>query len=335
MRQGSAIAATLAEEAQAVELVAARLRSRRFARVVIVGCGDSWFIGAAVRHAWEVLVGVPVEAAQALDYASYGALAADFTTVILGISSGGSTAAVMAALRAGQARGAFVIGVSNTAGSAIMTEFDAALLVRADRKGWPTQSSMATMALLVRLAQRWADTPLAAALGADLDLIPAMVDELAQALDGSMKQIAEEAALAGLVLFAGLGPNYAAAAFGAAKIKELSPVHALAMQLEEYHHYRAQKSGEPLLMVATDPASYERALDTALVSAARGGWTVAIVAQNLPEIESRVQHVVRVTAVRDELAAFIASIPLHLFAYHFAMARDALGVGCAKTGIGH
>ena len=335
MGQGIAIVETLAREAQVLNQVATQLRARRISRVVIVGCGDSWFIGTAVRHAWEVLAGVPVEAAQALDYACYGSVTANSDTLVIGISAGGSTGAVMAALRAGQARGAFAIGVSNTPGSAILTEFDAALVVQAARRGWPTQSSTATMALLIRLAQRWADTPLAEAVGADLDLIPATVDALAQSLDNQMKLIASEAASAGLVLFSGLGPNYAAAAFGAAKVKELSPIHALAMQLEEYHHYRAQKPDEPLLLVATDTASYERALDTALVSSARGGWTVAIVAQHLPEIESRVQHVVRVPVVRDELAAFVASVPLHLFAYHFAMARDALGMGCADTGIGN
>lgn len=328
LTQGVAIANTLVTQGPAIEAIASRLRDRRIDRVVVAGCGDSWIVGAGVRHAWQTLTGMPLEAAQALDYACYGS-AATARTLVVGISAGGATAAVMSALRAARERGAFTLGLSNTPGTPILTEFDAALVVQASRSGWPTQSSTASMALLVRLAQRCANTPAAAMLGAELDAVAALVDALAASLDSGIATIAAEVASAPIMLFTGLGPNYASAAFGAAKLKELSPIHAIALHLEEYHHYRTQKSGDPLLLVATDPASYERALDTALVSRARDGWTVAILAEDLPEIESRVQHVVRLPKVRSELAALVASIPLHLFAYHFAKSRESLGLGYA------
>ena len=327
MAQGSAIANTLVIETKAVGLIAEQLIKREIGHVVIAGCGDSWHVGAAVRYAWESLTGASLEAAQALDYACYGAVAANPQTMVIGISSGGSTPAVLSALRAAKARGAYTLGVSNTPATAVLTEFDAALVVRAERKGWPTQSSTASMALLIRLAQKWAGSKDASASEAELDKIPALVDTLARTIDESVAPIAAEVASARLILFAGLGPNYASAAFGAAKIKELSPIHAIAMPMEEYHHYRAQKAGDPLILLATDPASYERALDTALASQAAGGWTMAILCEDQPEIETRVQHVVHVPKVRAELAALVASIPLHLFAYHFAKARDSIGLG--------
>lgn len=331
MVQGSAIANTLASAAPALDLITRRLRAREIRHVVIAGCGDSWHVGAGVRHAWESLTDVSLEAAQALDYACYGAAAANPHTLVIGISAGGSTEAVLSALRAAKERGAFTVGVSNTPASQVLTEFDAALVVRASRKGWPTQSSTATMALLIRLAQRCAGSTEAEALGVELDRVPALVDTLVSAIDQQMSVIATEVASASLVLFAGLGPNFATASFGAAKVKELSPIHAIAMQMEEYHHYRTQKAGDPLILVATDQACYERALDTALVSQAKGGWTTVILSESLPEIEARVQHVVRVPNVRPELAALVASIPLHLFAYHFAKARDTLGLGYGKA----
>lgn len=329
MAQGAAISGTLAAEADAIVQVGRMLRARPIQRVVVAGCGDSWHVGAGVAHAWESLAGTPLRAVQALDYACYGAAVADAQTLVVGISSGGSTPAVLAALRAARRRGAFTLGISNTAGSLVLTEADAALLVHASRKGWPTQSSTATMALLIRLAQEFAANSRAHVLGAELDTVPALVDALAPALDAQMASVASEVAAAQLLLFCGLGPNLAAAAFGAAKIRELSPIHALVVPLEEYHHYRSQKCGDPLVLVATDPASHERALDTALVGQAAGGWTVAVLAQDLPEITSRVQHTVRVPSVRPELAALVSTVALHLFAYHFALARDALGLGFA------
>ena len=327
MAQGAAIAATLAAEHGAVQALARRVREREIRQVVVAGCGDSWHAGTGVAHAWESLTALPLRAVQALDYAHYGAAVADARTLVVGISSGGATPAVLAALRAARQRGAFTLGVSNTPGSPVLAESDAALVVHASRTGWPTQSSTATMALLIRLAQTVADDARGRALGADLDAVPRLVDTLAAALDAQLARIAAEAAAAPLVLLAGLGPNYAAAAFGAAKIKELSPIHAIALPLEEYHHYRSQKARDALLLVATDPASYDRALDTALVSQSVGGWTVAVLSESLPEIESRVQHTVRVPKIRPELQALVSSIPLHLFAYHLALARDALGLG--------
>ena len=308
MAQGVAISTTLAEAADPISRIVVRLRERAIRQVVVAGCGDSWHVGAGVAHAWESLAHMPMRAVQALDYACYGAAVADAQTLVIGISSGGSTPAVLAALRAARQRGAFTLGISNTAGSQVLTEADAALIVHASRKGWPTQSSTATMALLIRLAQ-------------------SLTGHARASLDARVALIASEIAATRLLLFTGLGPNYAAAAMGAAKIKELSPIHAVALPLEEYHHYRSQKARDPLVLVVTDPASQERALDTALVSQAASGWTVAVVADDLPEITSRVQHTIRVPSVPPELVALVSTIPLHLFAYHFALARDALGLG--------
>lgn len=322
------MSATLASQAEAMDRIGHQLRARGIREVVVAGCGDSWHIGAGVAHAWQSCTGMPLHAVQALDYACYGAAAAHAQTLVVGISSGGNTPAVMAAVRAARRRGAFTIGVSNTEGSPVLTESDAALLVVASRKGWPTQSSTATMALLIRLARHVAgDTEVARAIDSALDEIPSLVDTLAPQVDAQMCAIAKEWASARWMMFTGLGPNHATAAFGAAKIKELSPIHAVALQLEEYHHYRSQKPGDPLVMVATDPASRDRALDTALVSTSHGGRTVVLLSEDLPEVTSRVDHTVRLPAVRTELAALVSSIPLHVFAYHFAQARDALGLG--------
>lgn len=331
MLQGSAIAATLQAQGTAIADIAAAVARREIRRVVITGCGDSWFAAMGVRHAFESLTRLPFEAAQALDFACYGAQSCDEQTLVIGISSGGNTPAVMAALAAARARGAFALGVSNTPGSAILAQFDGGLLVHALRKGWPTQSTNATMALLIALARQLAPGALADETGRRIEALVPMLDTLSFQLDTTMKNIAGEICAAQLLLFAGLGPNLAAAHMGAAKVKELSPIHALALPLEEYHHYRTQKRGDPLFLVATDAASGERALDTALVSQSRGGYTVALLSTPSPEVEERVQHVVLVPPVDAMLCAFVASVPLHLMAYHFAKARNALGLGYASV----
>eukprot|EP01037_Dinobryon_pediforme_P023534 gene23534-25015_t len=306
--QGEAIRATLSGNRLPIAAIADRLAGRAIERIVVTGCGDSWFAGMAMRHALESLTGLPAEGAQALDYAAYGAAVANPATLVVGISSGGNTPAVMAALSAARARGAFTIGVSNTAGSPITTEFDAALLVQATRRGWPTQATNATMALLAALGIALApDTPARGGLEQDLAALPDIIDRLCVALDAPLKTTAERWARADLVLFTGLGPNFAAASIGAAKIRELSPIHALALPLEEYLHYRSQKAGDPIVVVATDPRSTERALDTALVAGHVGGPLLAILAAPSPEIERRASAVVRLPEIAPALAELRAA----------------------------
>lgn len=328
--QGTAVTATLRQEAGPLRHVARLLAGRPLDHVVIAGCGDSWFIGMAVRHVWETLVGVPVEAAQALDYAAYNAVAANGRTLVIGISAGGNTPAVMAALQAAQARGALTVGVSNTPGSPVLTRFDAGLVVHATRKGWPTQSSNAAMALLGHLAGAVAEERRGGSGQAYLDAlaqVPALMDATAARLDAQAAMIAGALADASLLLFAGLGPNFASACFGAAKVRELSPVHAMALPLEELHHYRLPKQGDPVFVVATDPPARERALDTALVAAAVGAHAVAVLSRPDPDIAAHAKHVLMVPDVPAALAPLLASVPLHLFAYHFAKARFARA-GC-------
>lgn len=332
LAQGAAIRATLEAEDDRVGATAAAIAGRGLRRVVIIGCGDSYGIGIACRLAFETLLGVPTEAVQALDYALYASRVADPETLVIGISASGGTEAVLAGLRAAKERGAFTLGVSNTAGSPLMTEFSGGLAVRATRKGWPTQSTTATIALLDLLAVRLSEhlgrgEASRARLSAAIAKLPERVDQVTAAFDEPARALAERFAAAPLIMFAGAGPHLGTAFFGSSKIKELGPIHAFHFPIEEFHHYRAQKAGDLLFIVAPDPESHARALDTAMVGRAVGGHTVALLPEGETEIAALVDHALLLPDIPAELAPILYSVPLHLFAYHFAKARFARNLG--------
>jgi glucosamine--fructose-6-phosphate aminotransferase (isomerizing) len=314
--QGAAIATTLASEAEAVAALAQVLQTRRIDRVVIAGCGDSWHVGSLVRPALEQCFGVPVEAAQAFDFAHYATARCGPGTLVFGLSSGGNTPAVMAALASARARGAFAIGVSNTVGSPVLQKFDSGLLVHATRRGWPTQSSTAAAALLLAIGAAFANADLLGAL-------PTLTDATLAMLDAPMAAIAQRWAPAREFFLTGAGPYLGAAAIGAAKLRELSPIHAHAMPLEEIHHYRLPKAGDHLVILAPDAESRERAFDTALVAHAVGARTVALLGAPDPELEALVEAAVLLPESPLDTRPILACLPLHLFAWHFALARDA------------
>jgi glucosamine--fructose-6-phosphate aminotransferase (isomerizing) len=328
--QSVALRTSLDRGRAGIETLADSLASRRFTRVIVIGCGDSWIVGMAVRAGFERLLQIPLEAAEAFDYAHYGAACANPESLVIGLSAGGTTQIVLDGLDRAQARGAATIGVSNTPGSTILTRYEGGLLVHAERRGWPTQSSTAAAALLLDLAVAVAakrSPEAASAFRAELDRLPALFDQSLSILDPLTETLGASYAAARLILFTGAGPHFATAAFGAAKIKELGPIHAYAQPLEEMHHYRAQKPGDLLFMVAPDRASHARALDTAIVSKGIGGKLIALLPEGEAEIATLADHCLTLPLVDDALAPLLYALPLHLFAYHFATARLARGLG--------
>lgn len=334
MTQGEAIRATLEANAAPLAKIAADLADRPIRRIAMVGCGDSWISGHGVRHVIERMLGAVCEPCEAFDFATYGLDVVDAETVVIGLSSSGKTEPVIEGMKGAQARGAYAIGLSNTLGSPLMEEFPGALHIRATRGGWPTQSSTAAMALKLALAAAIAEargkdvSALRAALGA----LPDLVDDVARALYEPARELAARLARADLVLLAGAGPHYAPAAFGAAKLKELAPIHAYAFPLEEYHHYRTQKAGDPMFLVAPDAASHTRAVETAIMSRGSEGLCIALVPDGETEIAEIADVVWRLPPVAWETAPILYSVPLHLFGYHAAVERDAIGLGAPRLG---
>lgn len=334
MAQGAAIRATLSANKEPLAAIARDLEGRTIRRIAMVGCGDSWISGHGVRLAMERALGAVAEPCEAFDFATYGLDVVDEETVVIGLSSSGKTEPVIDGLKGAAARGAYTIGLSNTLGSPLMVEFPGALHIRATRGGWPTQSSTAAMALKLALAIAIAEAKGrdVSALSAALAAVPDQVDAVANGFYEPARILGERLARADLVLLAGAGPHFAPAAFGAAKLKELAPIHAYAFPLEEYHHYRTQKAGDPMFLVVPDAASHARALETAIMSRGSEGFCIAIVPEGETEIASVADVAWHLPKVADETAPIVYSVPLHLFGYHVAMARDALGLGAPRLG---
>ena len=336
MSQGTAIRNTLSANVDQLASIGRDLSGRTLRRVIMVGCGDSWISGYGVRYALEKALGCPCEPYEAFDFATYGGSTVDAETLVIGLSSSGKTEPVMEGLAASAEKGAYVVGMSNTLGSPLMVQFPGALHIQATRGGWPTQSSTAAMALKLALgasvARAQGRTAPADMLDAALADLPDIVDGVSTAFNAPAQALARRLARADLVLLTGAGPFYAPAAFGAAKLKELAPIHAIAFPLEEYHHYRTQKAGDPMFVIAPDTASHARALETAIMSRGESGFCIALVPEGETEISDIADEVWHLPVVPDAVAPILYAVPLHLFGYHAAVERDAIGLGAPRLG---
>ncbi len=335
--QPAAIRATLQEERHAISEVARVLGGLDLQRIYMTGCGDSIASMIAVRALYEQLLQIPCEPVQALDFTYYYNRPVDSKSLVITLSSSGATTRTVEAMLVGRALGASTLALSNTPGSPLMVESDLALTIHAERKGWPTQSSTAAMAILVQLLfetarirgiSQSAIDPLETAFRG----IPEQIAHTLQSIDDGIRAVAEKEAERRVYLYAGGGPAYASALFGTAKVKECSPDHGIAIPLEEYHHYNSQKAGDPLFLLAPHGPGVPRALDTLHEGKRWGGQVYSVVSQHDSGLFGQSDQVFELADIPEALSAFIYTLPVQLFAYHVAMAKFHHAESSTKTG---
>jgi glucosamine 6-phosphate synthetase-like amidotransferase/phosphosugar isomerase protein len=328
--QPAAIRATLESNATTLDAIADRLAAG-VRRVVLVGCGDSLAVMVAARRALESMLGVPCEPVQSLEFAYYQADLVDEGSAVIALSSSGETTRTVEALLMAQHRGSYTVAITNTGGSTLQTEASTSLKIEATRVGWPTQSSTAALALLLELAIRVGErrVPIeAATLRAAFTGLPDDMAGVLDRIDPQIADIAESEVAAGVrnVLFSGAGPNLASAIVGAAKVKECTTLHAVDIQVEEYHHYNSQKAGEPLFLLAPSGPSVPRAVDTGRDALRWDGRLYVVTTEGERAFDDLAGRVITLPPVPESLSPLLYLLPVQLIGYHLGLSSYAAAV---------
>ncbi|MFD0525722.1 phosphoheptose isomerase family protein [Paractinoplanes durhamensis] len=98
----------------------------------------------------------------------------------------------------------------------------------------------------------------------------------------------------------------------------MHPDHALAIQVEEYHHYNSQKAGEPLLLLAPSGWSVPRAADTRAEALRFGGRAYVVTSATETAFGD---DVLRLPDVPEALSPLLTFLPAQLMGFHAAMAK--------------
>jgi glutamine---fructose-6-phosphate transaminase (isomerizing) len=334
--QPEKIKETLEAERKAIKDAAHHFAKLKIKRIVMIGCGDSIASMVAVRSLFESLLGIPCEPIQALEFAYYYSFPVDEQTLVIPSSSSGATPIVVESLLIAKSRGASTLALSNTSGSTLMQEADHKILIHAERKGWPTQSSTAAMAVLYQFALEMArhcdniNQSEVSDLERTLEKTPELIAAALDAHNQSILEVAEKEARQNVYLYTASGPCYASAMFGAAKLKELTPDHAVAIPLEEYHHYRSQKADQPLFLIAPSGRGIRRAMDTAREGKRVGGNVYSVVSQGNNSLHDVSDVLFALPEIDERLSPMIFTIPVQLFAYHLAIAKFRIAENAQK-----
>ena len=147
-------------------------------------------------------------------------------------------------------------------------------------------------------------------------------------IDPLIAEIAEDEVEAGVqtVLFSGGGPNLASAIVGAAKVKECTTLHAIEIQVEEYHHYNSQKAGEPLFLLAPSGPSVPRAVDTGTDALRWGGRLYVVTTDGERAFDDLTGQVITLPAIPEPLSPMLYLLPAQLVGYHLGLSCYAAAV---------
>jgi glucosamine--fructose-6-phosphate aminotransferase (isomerizing) len=299
---------------------------RNAKRVLITGCGSAYYAGLTGELLMEELVGIPAETeiASELRYRRFTADPHD--TVLIAVSQSGETADTLEAVREAKKHGALTLGIVNVVGSSIARETDAGVYNHAgpeigvaSTKAFVSQLVVFTLVALY--IKQLKDGEASSDILRELTRLP---DHARRILEqhGEVKGIAEKFKSMRDALFVGRKFQYPIAYEGALKLKEVSYAHAEAYGAGEMKHGPLALIDENFPTIALLPRDsvYEKTLSNVEEIRARGGKVVAVTTEG--ETLSWTKDIITVPNTHEALLPVLTTIPLQLFAYYVALARN-------------
>ncbi|MEA1973402.1 MAG: glutamine--fructose-6-phosphate transaminase (isomerizing), partial [Candidatus Cloacimonadota bacterium] len=298
---------------------------RKTKKIQIIACGTSWHAGLVGKYIIESLARIPVEVEYAGEYRYKNPIIPDDTLVFV-VSQSGETADTLAALREAQARGAKVLGITNTIGSTISRESDGGVYIHAgseigvaSTKAFTSQVTI--LSLLALLLGRMKD--LSPSYGVkylkEIRLIPQKVSEILKQNE-KIREIAKKLVPATNALYLGRGVNYPVALEGALKLKEISYIHAEGYPAAEMKHGPIALIDEkmPVIAIALKDAVYDKIISNLQEVKARKGKVYTIATKGDVTAETFSEDVIYIPETIPSLQPLLSVIPLQLLSYHVA-----------------
>ncbi len=296
-----------------------RLREASIQRLILVGCGDSWFACEAAALALNRHSGMAARAEHALDFARYGVRYEPKGTAVIALSFSGSTGRTIEAAIQARAFGHLVIALTGKADGALAQAADVVLSAEIPTFGFSPGTSTYTAMLLtlLTLAKELAASPTAEVAGyaAQLERLPELAEETLGLCELPAAAVARKLVGARMTTFLGGGPNEPTAKFGAAKLFEGAQQIAVSTNVEEWAHeqYFITRPGEPVIVVAPSGSSLDRA--TEILSELQYIEALPVWVSDQPPPTPAV-HLPLPGGVSEELSPVLAAIPMSQIGLH-------------------
>jgi glutamine---fructose-6-phosphate transaminase (isomerizing) len=302
---------------------------RSFRHIYVVACGTALHAGLVAKYWIESMAKVHVLAETASEFRTREHLIGP-EDLFIAVSQSGETADTLAAVRQAKERGAKVLAVCNSVGSAITRAADYNLYTHcgpelgvASTKAFIGQlTALAIFALHFSVARGSLSEPDARALIDEMVKLPGYIRQ-ALKLDAQVLEIAKKFHKKEHFLYIGRYVNYPIALEGALKLKEISYIHAEGYAAGELKHgpIALIDSEMPVVAIATRSKIIEKMINSFEEVRARGAQLIVLCTEGDKINATADDHVLKLPPVSEFLSPIINIIPLQLLSYHIAHLR--------------
>lgn len=294
-------------------------------KLIIVSCGTSYYAGLLGRYIFEHLTELNIEVELASEF-RYRRLKLDERVAVLALSQSGETADTLAAIKEAKRKGALLLGIVNTVGTAIAQTTDAGVYNHAgpeigvaSTKIYTSQLVILTlMALLIGRYQGISFIEGSEIITA-LTRLPRQVREILNNA-AEVQTIAKQYAKYRDFLYIGRLFNYPTAMEGALKLKEISYIHAEGYPAGEMKHGPISLIDKnfPTVAIAPDDMTLDKMLSNMQEIKARKGRILSVTNPGVKSVIDISDDVFFVPRTIPILQPILNIIPLQLFAYYIA-----------------
>lgn len=295
-------------------------KAKQFEKIWIVACGTAYHAGLFGKDLFEKVLGVPVSVELASEFRYREPIVGKNDLAIV-ISQSGETMDTIAATELLKENNAHVLALVNVVGSSLARMADSVLYLHVGPE-IGVASTKAYLGMLVGqllLAKHWDESENLETTFDEIKQLPSLIKETLKC-ETQIKEISKSINEKKDIYFIGRGLDYALAAEGALKLKEISYLHAEALAAGELKHGTLAliENGTPVIVTASQHHLLDKTTSNVQEVKARGAYVIAIGDNSSKKLQDISNDYVTLPEASEMLSTIVSIIPLQFIAYHVA-----------------
>ena len=295
-------------------------KAKQFEKIWIVACGTAYHAGLFGKDLFEKVLGVPVSVELASEFRYREPIVGENDLGIV-ISQSGETMDTIAATELLKENNSHVLALVNVVGSSLARMADSVLYLHVGPE-IGVASTKAYLGMLVGqllLAKHWDESNKLETTFNEIKQLPSLIKETLKC-EAQIKEISKSINEKKDIYFIGRGLDYALAAEGALKLKEISYLHAEALAAGELKHGTLAliQDGTPVIVTASQHHLLDKTTSNVQEVKARGAYVIAIGDNSSKKLQDISNDYVTLPEASEMLSTIVSIIPLQFIAYHVA-----------------
>ena len=295
-------------------------KAKKFEKIWIVACGTAYHAGLFGKDLFEKVLGVSVSVELASEFRYREPIIGKNDLAIV-ISQSGETMDTIAATELLKENGSHVLALVNVVGSSLARMADSVFYLHVVTE-IGVASTKAYLGMLVGqllLAKHWDSNNKLDTSLEEIKALPYLIEEALKCED-QVKEISKLIYKKKDIYFIGRGLDYALAAEGALKLKEISYLHAEALAAGELKHGTLAliEEGTPVIVTASQRHLLDKTTSNVQEVIARGAYVIAVGDVSSKKLKDISNNYIALPETSEMLSTIISIIPLQFIAYHVA-----------------